>query len=89
MVNGVPGNEHKAFDNFKDAVAWLSSAGHDTFHFCEGPADGPEPKSPGHGGESKCYVATGGRGAAIFTRYRYACLHNASIEGYDVMQRLD
>lgn len=75
MVAGYDGNKYKGFNNFKHAVEWLAAAGHDTFHFCQGPADGDKSPADEHHGKPVCYVATNGRGTAIiFEDYRYGCL---------------
>lgn len=75
MVTGYVGNRHMGFNNFQDAMEWLSSIGHDTFHFCQGPADGPKTRTNEHRGKPECYVAIDGRGTAIiFENYRYGCL---------------
>lgn len=75
MVSEYHENKYKGFNNVKDAVEWLSKAGHDTFHFCYGPCDGPKSTTDEHSGQPECYVATNGQGAAIFENYRYDCLH--------------
>lgn len=76
MVAGYHENKYKGFNNFKDAVEWLSDAGHDTFHFCQGPVDGPKTKINEHSGHPECYVVHNGRWAAIFESYRYSCLQS-------------
>lgn len=71
MVSGYPKNKYKGFNDFSEAMEWLFNAGHDTFHFCYGPVDGPKSKTDEHSGQPECYVATTGHGVAIFERYRY------------------
>lgn len=76
MVTGYKDNKHKAFSNFNDAVEWFAVAGHETFHFCLGPVDGPKTKTDEHGGQPECYVANSERGAVIFESYRYGSLQH-------------
>ncbi|KAK2613357.1 hypothetical protein N8I77_000275 [Diaporthe amygdali] len=87
MVTGFPDNRHKGFETFSAALEWLSMNGHSTFHFWQGPMDGPKSKSSEDSGQPECYLATGGRGAAIFGSYSdvkahvYGC-RNATQKSY-------
>lgn len=83
MVSGYPDSEHKAFRNFGEAKKWLTIAGHDTFHFCQGIVDGEE-ESPHneHGGSPVCYVAAiDGRDGAIYETYGYGQLLGSVFRG--------
>lgn len=44
-VNGWSGNRYKGFATFEEAKFYLEAAGHTTFHFDQGPGDGPKPRS--------------------------------------------
>ena len=44
-INRFPGNSYKGFTTFEEAQSFLKVAGHITFHFHDGPADGPKSTS--------------------------------------------
>lgn len=45
LVEGSARNLYKGFATFKEAISYLKDAGHTTFHFHHGLADGPKPTS--------------------------------------------
>ena len=45
LVEGFARNSYKGFATFEEAKSYLKAAGHTTFHFHHGPADGPKPTS--------------------------------------------
>lgn len=69
MVLGYPENKYMGFNTFSEARNWLSRTGHHTFHFCQGPSDGPKTELNEHSGRPSCYVATDGRETTIFEDY--------------------
>ena len=70
-VTKVSRARFKGFVTFEEARLYLENAGHTTFHFDHGPADGPKSSSPvdPDGGKPTIYVVTKGRGIGIQQSY--------------------